>query len=406
MSWIDKNNNEFIITTGDGKEYRPLWKSLAKAKEYNTAQFNFPNLPGTLVKREMPMGRSFTQELFFEGDDHLDVSDAFERSADDKRNWRVQHPYYGLIFVQPLSIAYDNSDYNVTKLNISMMETIIEDAPRVKVDPIDSIKIDASILNESLEQDITAKIQPTDINNMKATNNKAYNLSVPVIKLPEQFEAYYNAFNQASSFVSTATATPVLAMRATISLLSYPQNFNSSVDNRVDILRKTFDDLRDSLNGAMSVAGKQIFQIHGSALLSGMCFSSATPLDGDYTSRVGVFNVATVLFNTYNQFLTDLDSIQTPTGGSPFSFIPSASSMLQLGDLVYYSIANLYQIALNGRVERKIITERDTNVILLTHRFYGLDDQDNNMNELIKNNGWGLKHILHIEKGTKVVYYI
>ena len=94
MSWLEKVENKLTITCGDGKEYTPNYLAAQKAVEYNIAEFDFPNIEGTYISRKAPRGRKFPLELYFQGEDHLDVADAFELSARDPRPWKLSHPYY------------------------------------------------------------------------------------------------------------------------------------------------------------------------------------------------------------------------------------------------------------------------------------------------------------------------
>ena len=81
MSWLEKVNTQLKIKCGDGKEYTPNYLDAKKGKEYNIAKFNFPNVKGTLVKRKAPMGLSFPLDIYFQGENHLQVAADFEASA-------------------------------------------------------------------------------------------------------------------------------------------------------------------------------------------------------------------------------------------------------------------------------------------------------------------------------------
>lgn len=406
MSWLDKLTNDLIITTGDGKVYKPLWIRPNKSTDFNYAEFKFPNLEGSLVVRGTPIGRRFPLEIYFVGENHLDDARSFELSSNDKNYWEIQHPYYGLIFVQPTSISFDNSAENVSKINIQVIETITENYPKIKQDPLQSILIQKVELDSLIENDITATIKPVDINRMSDINNKSYNYTVPIIELPEEVTELNDYFNKASAAIATATASPVLAMRSALAVLNYPSNLQSSVNSRINVLQQSFDNLRRGLSTTLGVAGKQIYQSHGAGILSAMAVAAISPLSKDYTNNNIVLNVYDKIISNYNNFMADLDSIQTLNGGNVNSFIPSPDTLISLSNLINYTLSNLQSIALNSRVERSIITESDTNVILLTHRFYGLDPSDENINELIANNGWGLNSLIQIRKNTKVIYYI
>lgn len=406
MSWLDKIKNDLIVITGDGKQYKPLWLNATKQKEYNVAEFDFPEESGTLVKRGKPMGRKYALELYFTGEDNLDTSAAFELSADDSRAWTLLHPYYGTIIVQPTSLSFDNSEHNVTKITSTVIETIEEGNPKTVTDPVDFIKNAKDNLDVSFEKSFTQTPSSSDIKKLTYNNNRNYKLSVPIITLPEEFEAYYNIFNQANSAINTATASPILAMRATIAAITYPSLFTTAVKNRLQLFTSEFNNLRSNIETIFNISSKQIYQSHGGSIISGMCLAAATPIAGDFTNSKNTLNAIDTIFSVYNQYIIDLDSIQTLNGGNISSFVADPGSLMSLSSLVYFTLTNLFNIALNGKKERTIVTEKDTNIILLTHRLYGLDASDNNINELMSNNNMGLSSILQIRKGTPIVYYI
>lgn len=406
MSWIEQIDNDLIITTGEGTRFTPSWLNASFSVEYNVAQFEFPGLRGSLVKRGTPIGRKYNLELYFEGENHLETSSRFEIAARDNRPWTLEHPFYGLLIVQPASLNFDNTGYNVSKITGVVTETITEDNPKSIPDPVDAIKLNKELLDETFITTFTEQPTAIDINTMAANNQKNYTQGVKIIELPEEAEAYFNAFNAAKTAINTATASPLLAMRAAMTLITYPALFTADVKNRVNQLVGQFNTLHDSLANIFEVSSKQIFQNHAGTNISAMCLAAATPLDGNYTNNKSVFEIIELILNSYETYLSDLDVLQTPTGFELNSFIPDADSITALNSLVNLTVSNLYNIALGARSERSIITEYDTNIIILTHRFYGLDPEDRNIDELIENNNIGLNRLLQIKKGTKIVYYI
>ncbi len=84
MSWIDKVNSSFIIKTGDGVSYTVDWGSnIVRTKEYFIAEFNFPQLAGSLVDRGQAKGRRYSLEIFFQGEENIENSIAFEKALID-----------------------------------------------------------------------------------------------------------------------------------------------------------------------------------------------------------------------------------------------------------------------------------------------------------------------------------
>lgn len=406
MSWVDKIQNELIITTGDSEQYKPAWLNASYDKEYNITQFDFPKLKGTLVRRNEPMGRKLTLEIYFTGADHLDVAAAFSNSADDKRPWKLEHPYYSILYVQPLSINVNNSDHNVSKITIPVMETILEDAPKVNPAPVETIALKKVLLDEVMAQSLTAEIQPVDVTAMTENNRKMFNLAIPVFKIPEEFTKYVDLFNKANAAINKATQFPLDAMRTITTLISYPAKLSQSVKSRVGLLVDQFNTLRATVEGITGVSGKQVYQNSAGSIISTLAVAASTPSPGDYKSSIETIETMDTILEAYNNFIADLDLLQGDNGGSPDSYIPDPAAIIALSSLVSLTVSSLFSIALSAKKERSIITEFDTNWIILTHRLYGLDPTDDNLTELMDNNNVGLNELLLVKKGRKVIYYI
>lgn len=406
MSWIERIKNGMTITCGDGKVYEPNWLNATKELEWNTAEFDFPNVEGTFVKRSKRRGTRYSLELHFQGEFHLDTSVAFEQSMNNTKPLIIAHPFYGSLTVQGPKFLVDNTGLNVSKWTGTVIETITEANPIVSTDPIDEIAIKKNLLDESFAQALLLPPSTTDVATLKANNTSNYNLTVPIIQIPDEVEKYFNLFNTAQSAVNTATASPLLAMRTTIAMLTEPASFAISVTQRIGLLTSTFNTFRATLSGLLSPASKQIYQNLAGSVISSMCLAASLPLDGDFSNNKKVYDLITAVTTPYNQYIADLDALQTLTGGSPTSFVPNADSLIALNTLMNTTISSLFRIALTSKVERSIICENDTNMIILTHRFYGLDSFDNNIAELIEENGIGLTELIQVKKGRKIVYYI
>ncbi len=108
----------------------------------------------------------------------------------------------------------------------------------------------------------------------------------------------------------------------------------------------------------------------------------------------------------YETFLDDMDGLQTDNAGDTLSFIPNDDVISQLSDLINFTIQNLYVIALSAKQERIIVLEADSNLILLTHRFYGLVEDDSTIQQFMDNNKIFLNEILGIRKGRTLSFYV
>jgi len=140
-------SKDLSITTGDGKVFTPEWINAQKEVSWQVAQFNFPEVKGTFVDRREENGSKYTLEIFFQGSDHLAEMKDFLNSANDPRFWTIIHPIYDTLIVQPLSIKIDNKKYNVSRLIIPIVETIIDINPKTEVIIEDKIEEETELIN-------------------------------------------------------------------------------------------------------------------------------------------------------------------------------------------------------------------------------------------------------------------
>lgn len=408
MSWIEKIETDFTITCGDGQSYTPNWLRAGKIKEYNVATFEFRDLAGTLVKRTMPKGRRYTIEIYFQGENHLDVTEAFEKSADDPRPWTISHPLYGSILVQPLSITFDNEAYNVSKLTIPVIETI-EDEQKPTTSPADKIAEDKAAADEALANTYEAEVQPkaSDVQNMKSNLGQMYEKGKNTVTNTLDQEAYFNAFNTASSFIDNAISAPGAAIRQMQNIINLPAQFADSVNNRINTLITQLDTLIDSIGGSATRNEKKLFENNAGTTVTALAEATVTDYTvEDYANRTQVLGVIDKLVASYDKYITKLDSLQSLNGGSPDSYIPNAEAIIALSQLVSYTIGSLFTIANGSKQERIIYMAEDTNIIVLTHKLYGLLPDDSTIDELLRNNpDISDSELLGLEKGRRIVYY-
>lgn len=408
MSWVGQALNDMVIFTGDGREYRPLWKEPQKVKEFNISQFDFPNIPGSFVSRGTPKGRKIPLEVYFVGEDHLDQAEAFEISSDDPRAWLIIHPYYGTLQVQPVSINFDNSGGNVTKITISLIETITDDSPvSAAVVPYDKIISDIAELNETAASSfVTAVPKPDSLNINKMRNNatNVYNEGVKTLRETINADEYFNAFNEAQTAILLATDIPLEAINTTLALINYPYQFVDSVKNRIDLILRQFGILRSTVTNLVRPSDKAIYEKSAAFTLATAAQASVT--ETDYQSANDALVVMEQIMEAYNEYVEDIDSIQSENGSDENSYIADHDTMIQIQSIINYTVSNLIQIALNSKQERSIVLEKDSNSILLAHRFYGLVPDDSTIDYFIATNGFGLVNNLIIKKGTVVKYYV
>jgi hypothetical protein len=414
MSWLDKINNNFTITTGEGSSFSPNWLNATKQKDYNVSEFEFPNVPGTLVYRSLPKGVKYLIEIYFQGDDHLDQSEKFEKAADDNRYWRIAHPFYGLIFVQPLGLHFDNTKYNVSKITGMVVETIVEQFPKGSVDPVDKINFDKANYDEE-RVNYFETVEPTPsidvVNQLTNDVKKSYNLILPVINLDIDAGEYFNRYNAALTSIQNITGQVSIAMLVVSDFYNAPIKFTQSVSNRIKGLINQFLSMRDDILNLFTNNPSQFtpaaaitYEVTAAGIISAIATSAVTNMN--YGNRNGVVDAIENILEAYNTFIQDLDTMQTSNGGDETSYVPDPISMMQLSDLINFTVTSLFTVALNSKQERVFYLEEDSNLILLAHRLYGLVEDDSTIDTLMNTNEIGLSELLSIKKDRRIVYYV
>lgn len=391
------------IITGDGKAYDVAWKPEGRTQEFNIGIFNFNNVAGSLVKQAQPMGRTIAVRFYFQGENYISDSEAFRISSFDQRPWTVNHPLYGVIFCKVPLISFNDSELNITEVSCTLLETIKDETPKFTENYQDQISSNDSANQANLLNSFDQTPSVSNISSMKKTMAAIYEQGK---KLTNSNSDYFNAFTTANAAISNATNDPFLAMQNMQAVISAPAKFQEGVIDRMNLLSGQYNSIKSSLGTITGLSAKKIYELQGATLVSSMSLAASTPLDTDFQNPNDVLVVINILANTYNQFITDIDSIQSDNGGLVGNYIPDSTSIRGLYDTVKYTIANLYNIALNSKQQRTVILQNDTNWILLAHRYYGISEDDHEISLLMSQNNGGPNEMFQIKRGRVIVYYV
>lgn len=406
MSWIDRINTDLVITTGDGKEFRPDWLNANKSKEYNVSEFTFADIPGSLVIRELPKGSKYNLELYFQGENNIEDANEFDESSDDKRAWTISHPYYDLITVQPLSLQRDNTEHNLTKFTISVVETISNENPRTTQDPTDKIIADQSLVSDALTEDFVnnADADIDLINDMNENNDLSFSFGRKIARTDSDFQDYFNSYNTATAAINNGLSDISFAVSTLQSVINAPALFAQDIKVRVKNLEDQFSSLRNIIPSASNRSSKKLYENNAGLLISSLTLALVTNVE--YESRSEVLDYVARVSDMYSSYVSDLDSVQSENSNSNESYMPSYKSQRLLNDLVNYCISNLFDISIDARQERFVILENNDNIVTLAHRFYGLDVDDTTMDQFFESNDLGINDLLTIKKGRTLVYFV
>jgi hypothetical protein len=412
MSWKEDIENKVLsIKTGDGTIYTPLWKLAKKATEFNVSSFEFINIEGSLVRRGKTKGRKFDFELFFVGDSCIDLSNNFEISARNANNWTIEHPYYGKIICQPIgTLDIDNTDLNVSKINVSVIETLLEKAPQNSTYAADDIllkKIDIDNANSTAFVNHWNASSKTDI---KAQVTKYDLIMSKAIKLTSDLNKFKEYGRIALNTIDKITATPLEIIRSINTMINYPFQLNQTIESRFEIFKEALTSTKNSIIGintnARTLAEKRQFELFSVALLSATIASGGIVAPYGYKTSAKVLEMQENIITEYNAVMVILDENLSARADLLTAYMPDFTCLQLLEIQFNLLLANIFLIASDVKNERSIILTEDSNAILLTHKYYGLDKNDVNLNLFLEQNEIGLNEIINIKKGRKVKYYV
>lgn len=401
MSWqTDIENIIFTIITGDGKEWRPKWKNATKDVEYNASIYEFVNVDGSLALRAKPKGRRFDLEFYFDGENAVTIGNNFEISARNNKYWTVKHPFYGDIKCQPLSLKQDNTALNVSKFTVPVIETITTAYPEATKIIEDEIIVKVAEINElqQVAYEQSAEIDRTElVKNVSALDT----IFSSIIKTSEELKEFKDAVADAVIEITNVVSTGTSILRAIHTLINYPATIEQTIEARFNSFVEALDNIIDTFGD-----NKEQFEAISGSIVAAMQLVTVSNITDDFNIRKDVIDHQDSLLTEYNKYLSFLDTLQTERADSDDSYTPDYNSQNGLNELVNLTISNLFEVAFSAKQEREFTLEKDSNPILLTHRFYGLDKLDENLSKFIKTNNVGLNELLNIKKGRKIVYYV
>lgn len=405
MNWKDRINNiPFKIITGDGNEFLPLFKSTdsEKTKEFNTSTFEFINVYGTLVDRKKPKSGKFPLTFYFEGEDNISQADIFENSSDDPRPWIVIHPLYGRIIGQPLSISRKDNFLNSTEIAIDFWESIEAEYPTRNY----SIKDNSRDLHDS----VYLAASKSYVNNAKFTSVDIAKNQLNILtiagnskKLQDNntYADFQNFLNKGLKAIDNLLESPLDAIENIQKFLDLPSRYEKAIAGRIASYEGTYERLKDSID---TFADKKYFESIGASTIASICDVLVNPIFGDYILVSDIEKMYSKLNDIHSDYKSILDNNKISIYDIKNNWNPDATVQQELNTLVTFTLANLFKLTFQAKRERVIYTDKKTNAILLVHRYIGLDNEDENLNNFIERNNIRLNELFTIPKGRKIVY--
>lgn len=416
MSWIDTIQDiDLKVITGGGVEYDVQYftSTVSRQMDFNVSEFVFMGKQGTLVTRGTSRGKRYDIQFMFVGDDCVTRGNKFAKDAENSNAWRIVHPYYGGLVVQPISLTFDNTVLNVTKVTGTVVET--NEAKQMTPRGADIASL-STVVNGNLTADMSASISTlssTNLTTLSDYNTSLYDLIKGKLNsLQTNLDVYTSKYHNAMAFLNPLLYSVLDIANSTQTLVFAPAYFIMDVNTRVRMFEDSLSMLGDMVTQILAMynvptkSQKAIYEMYGATAITGMCTSATTNIGTSYDYRPDVVDIINRIVTAHNTYLGNLDSLQSDYGGKLDSYIPNPNGITSMSNLVHATITQLINIANNAKQERVIFVSEPTNCISLTYDLYGMQLDDSTLDLFINSNKIGITELLEIKVGRRIVYYI
>jgi hypothetical protein len=194
---------------------------------------------------------------------------------------------------------------------------------------------------------------------------------------------------------------PLNAIQTIQNFLDLPATYVQAIEGRIASYENIYWRLKTSIK---TLADKKYFESMGGSTIASISVVVVNPQVGDYVLVSDVEKMTARLANLHQDYKTTLDSLKVSVYDVNNTYNPDATLQSELDSLVNYTVSHLYLMSFETKRERIVITDKKSNAILLVHRYLGMDDDDNNLDEFIKTNNLKLLDLFTIPKGTEIRY--
>lgn len=423
MSWVDLlKDRTLVVITGDGTSFRPTWLNARKDIQYNNRVYNFPGVIGSVVDRREKVGDKFVFELYFDGADNITDAASFEFSSRDKRPWRLIHPFYGDLIVQPLKLRFDNRKYNVTKIIVDAIEVAQLLQAISPVDVVDVVIDNKLDLDESAVVSYRSNVPVPEVEDSVDFTDLINGFDVNVSRIildNEDLADFKSKVSRASGLVSELVSGSDRLIRSVNDMLNFPATIAQGLQSRFDVLVESFNDLNIQVfDGAdldaIRPAQKNFYLISGGNIVSNLAYSSIINPDGgedsdynlssDYKSRADLVRMIDLLIRYYNEYLENLDKLTTDRADDLNSFVPDGEYLFLLNGIIKSTLRNLESSIFDSIQEREIFLVEPSDAVSLAHRLYGVASNEN-IEALVDVNSLSLNDVIEVSSGRFIKYY-
>ncbi|MCH9712748.1 MAG: DNA circularization N-terminal domain-containing protein [Proteobacteria bacterium] len=418
MSWVDRII-EAAYTSPSGVRTIFNYENVSKSVDKKTTAFDFPDADGTYIQDLGHTGRRYPLRIIFWGDDYDIQSAAFESSLLERGIGKLEHPVYGSSDVVPFGPIKQRDDLktaaNQAIIEVTFFETIGLIYPSSTLDPTSDIlqSIDEYNIATSQEfEDVTSLGTTIEKSKFLNTYNAFLNSAKSGLQtvadvqadVQKEFDTIENSINNG---IDVLISTPLTLAFQTILLIQSPARALTNIKARLD----AYENLADSIISGNGAGGSD----------------PATPSvdssnSNDYHTKdlyASTYVTGSVVSVVNNKFVTKTEALEAAENVieqfeavaqwrddnfKSLGEIDKGDSYQKLQQAVALTAGFLVDVSFTLKQERRLVLNRDRNIIELVAFLYG--DVDDQLDFFITSNDLSGSEILELPKGREIVYYI
>src|SRR5690606_16149755 len=105
-------------------------------------------------------------------------------------------------------------------------------------------------------------------------------------------------------------------------------------------------------------------------------------------------------------YLDSIDSFQNVSPDPDMNYTLNADSLSIIFKTLPMALIELSKLSYQAKQERVVILDRDSNLIILTHKYFGLDEEDLNIERFRLVNNIKNRRVFNIKKGAQIKYFV
>lgn len=426
MSWKDRLQENIIMTSPEGTEFRPNWIGDPRSFNKDVAIFNPPGVKGANFD-DLEFGPTATPlTIYFSGDDHDIDAKIFFETCKEKGKWSIEHPTIGTLNLQ-LSKVTERIDPiesgNITRFDTEWFESGSEDVllqslPEKASDVIEK----SNLVNDGSTEQLTDNVV---IDKPSLSSKFAQEMADIADYARDKLSKLTDVFADANAAISSVRRGITQTLSADVidiqalagqmqTLVQSPSRVSLDLITRLstysDMISSSFDEIifPDGKTGS-ELEDKNRAASQETFLVSAVAAEATIAVSETLDTRAKSLEVVDVLINDFNLITNNLDTIQGHFDSNTMDdqYFSQSINYKELSETIALAIDYVLDASFELAIEKQFIIDRPRTPVEIALTEYdgpGIDDE--NVTRFIESNNLHGDDVLLLKAGTEVVVYV